>query len=65
MKIAAAKAIAFLAKGDVPDVVAAYGGIDPSMKNYIIPSTFDPDCKRIPAAVELQSNRVARKKLVI
>ena len=42
MKIAAAKAIAFLAKGDVPDeVVAAYGGDRPKYgKNYIIPSTL-------------------------
>jgi len=44
MKIAAAKAIADLAKEDVPDeVVAAYGGERPKFgKNYIIPSPFDP-----------------------
>jgi malate dehydrogenase (oxaloacetate-decarboxylating)(NADP+) len=42
MKIAAAKAIADLAKEDVPDeVVAAYGGERPKFgKNYIIPSPF-------------------------
>ncbi len=44
MKIAAAKAIANLAKEDVPDeVVSAYGGSRPKFgKNYIIPSPFDP-----------------------
>ncbi len=44
MKIAAAKAIAILAREDVPDeVVSAYGGDRPRYgKNYIIPSTFDP-----------------------
>ena len=44
MKIAAAQAIANLAKEDVPDeVVAAMGGERPHYgKNYIIPSTFDP-----------------------
>ncbi|MDA9624799.1 NADP-dependent malic enzyme [Candidatus Pelagibacter bacterium] len=44
MKVAAAKAIAVLAREDVPDeVVAAYGGDRPKYgKNYIIPSTFDP-----------------------
>ena len=44
MKIAAAHAIANLAKEDVPDeVVAAMGGERPHYgKEYIIPSTFDP-----------------------
>ena len=44
MKVAAAKAIALLAKEDVPDeVVSAYGGDRPKYgKDYIIPSTFDP-----------------------
>jgi len=44
MKVAAANAIALLARENVPDeVVAAYGGDRPRYgKNYIIPSTFDP-----------------------
>ena len=44
MKVAAALAIANLAKEDVPDeVVAAMGGERPHYgKDYIIPSTFDP-----------------------
>ncbi len=44
MKVAAAHAIANLAKEDVPDeVVAAMGGERPHYgKEYIIPSTFDP-----------------------
>ena len=54
MKIAAANAIANLAKEDVPDeVVAAMGGERPHYgKDYIIPSTFDPRLiSVIPAAV--------------
>ena len=54
MKIAAANAIANLAKESVPDeVVAAMGGERPHYgKNYIIPSTFDPRLiSVIPAAV--------------
>ncbi len=54
MKIAAAHAIANLAKEDVPDeVVAAMGGERPRYgKEYIIPSTFDPRLiSVIPAAV--------------
>ena len=54
MKVAAANAIADLAKEDVPDeVVAAMGGERPHYgKNYIIPSTFDPRLiSVIPAAV--------------
>jgi malate dehydrogenase (oxaloacetate-decarboxylating)(NADP+) len=44
MKIAAAHALAALAKEDVPDeVAAAYHGARPSFgKDYIIPSPFDP-----------------------
>ena len=44
MKVAAANAIAALAREDVPDeVVAAMGGERPHYgKEYIIPSTFDP-----------------------
>ena len=44
MKVAAANAIAKLAREDVPDeVVVAYGGERPQYgKDYIIPSTFDP-----------------------
>jgi malate dehydrogenase (oxaloacetate-decarboxylating)(NADP+) len=54
MKVAAAHAIANLAKEDVPDeVVAAMGGERPRYgKDYIIPSTFDPRLiSVIPAAV--------------
>jgi malate dehydrogenase (oxaloacetate-decarboxylating)(NADP+) len=54
MKVAAANAIALLARENVPDeVVAAYGGDRPRYgKNYIIPSTFDPRLiSVIPAAV--------------
>ena len=54
MKVAAAHAIANLAKEDVPDeVVAAMGGERPRYgKEYIIPSTFDPRLMSvIPAAV--------------
>ena len=54
MKIAAAHAIANLAKESVPDeVVAAMGGERPYYgKDYIIPSTFDPRLiSVIPAAV--------------
>merc|ERR1711991_801174 len=54
MKVAAAQAIANLAKEDVPDeVVAAMGGERPHYgKEYIIPSTFDPRLiSVIPSAV--------------
>ena len=54
MKVAAAQAIAKLAREDVPDeVVAAMGGERPHFgKDYIIPSTFDPRLiSIIPAAV--------------
>lgn len=54
MKIAAAKALAALAREDVPDeVAAAYQGVRPRFgANYIIPVPFDPRLlKEIPAAV--------------
>ncbi|XOJ73259.1 NADP-dependent malic enzyme [Candidatus Pelagibacter sp. Uisw_114] len=54
MKVAAANAIAKLAREDVPDeVVSAMGGDRPKYgKDYIIPSTFDPRLiSVIPAAV--------------
>ena len=67
MKIAAANAIAQLAKKRVPDeVVAAMGGDRPKYgKEYIIPSTFDPRLiSVIPLAVARQQLKVgvARKK---
>ncbi|MBO6493409.1 MAG: NADP-dependent malic enzyme [Pelagibacteraceae bacterium] len=68
MKVAAARAIAKLAKADVPDeVVAAMGGERPHYgKEYIIPSTFDPRLiSVIPAAVAkaAMESGVARKKI--
>ena len=68
MKIAAAKAIALLAREDVPDeVVSAYGGDRPKYgKDYIIPSTFDPRLiSRIPSAVAkaAMNSGVARKPI--
>ncbi len=68
MKIAAAKAIATLAREEVPDeVVNAYGGERPRYgKEYIIPSTFDPRLiSRIPTAVAeaAMKSGVARKKI--
>ena len=68
MKIAAAKAIALLARENVPDeVVSAYGGDRPRYgKNYIIPSTFDPRLiSVIPTAVAdaAMKSGVARKIL--
>ena len=68
MKIAAAHAIAKLAREDVPDeVVAAMGGERPQYgKNYIIPSTFDPRLiSIIPSAVAKAAidTGVARKKI--
>ena len=69
MKVAAAKAIALLAREDVPDeVVSAYGGERPKYgKEYIIPSTFDPRLVRIiPSAVAdaAMKSGVAKKKLI-
>jgi malate dehydrogenase (oxaloacetate-decarboxylating)(NADP+) len=68
MKIAAANAIAKLAREDVPDeVVAAMGGDRPHYgKDYIIPSTFDPRLiSIIPAAVAKAAieTGVARKTI--
>ena len=68
MKIAAANAIAKLAREDVPDeVVAAMGGERPHYgKDYIIPSTFDPRLiSIIPVAVAkaAMDTGVARKKI--
>jgi malate dehydrogenase (oxaloacetate-decarboxylating)(NADP+) len=68
MKVAAAHAIAKLAREDVPDeVVAAMGGERPHYgKDYIIPSTFDPRLiSIIPAAVAkaAMETGVARKKI--
>ena len=68
MKVAAANAIAVLARENVPDEVAsAYGGDRPRYgKDYIIPSTFDPRLiSVIPAAVAkaAMESGVARKKI--
>jgi len=68
MKVAAAHAIAKLAREDVPDeVVAAMGGDRPHYgKDYIIPSTFDPRLiSIIPTAVAKAAIKtgVARKKI--
>ena len=68
MKVAAANAIAALAREDVPDeVVAAMGGDRPHYgKEYIIPSTFDPRLiSVIPAAVAkaAMDSGVARKRI--
>ena len=68
MKVAAAKAIAELARENVPDeVVAAMGGERPHYgKDYIIPSTFDPRLiSVIPAAVAkaAMDSGVARKPI--
>ena len=69
MKIAAAKAIADLAKEDVPDEVAnAYPGKRPQYgPNYIIPSPFDPRLiSKVPPAVAkaAMDTGVARKAIV-
>ena len=69
MKIAAAKAIADLAKEDVPDEVAnAYPGKRPQYgPDYIIPSPFDPRLiSRVPPAVAkaAMDTGVARKAIV-
>jgi len=68
MKIAAAKAIAMLARQRVPDeVAAAMGGERPHYgKEYIIPSTFDPRLiSEIPTAVAkaAMDTGVARKSI--
>tara|TARA_B100001029_G_scaffold78118_1_gene63925 strand:+ start:188 stop:2455 length:2268 start_codon:yes stop_codon:yes gene_type:complete len=69
MKIAAAKAIAELAKEDVPDEVAnAYPGQRPQYgPDYIIPSPFDPRLiSKVPPAVAkaAMDTGVARKAIV-
>ncbi len=69
MKIAAAKAIAELAKEDVPDEVAnAYPGQRPQYgPGYIIPSPFDPRLiSKVPPAVAkaAMETGVARKAIV-
>ena len=69
MKVAAAQAIAELAKEDVPDEVAnAYPGQRPQYgPNYIIPSPFDPRLiSKVPAAVAkaAMETGVARKAIV-
>ena len=68
MKVAAAKAIALLAREDVPDeVVSAYGGDRPKYgKEYIIPSTFDPRLiSIIPSAVaEAAMKSGAARKII-
>ena len=68
MKVAAANAIAKLARDNVPDeVVAAYGGERPVYgRDYIIPSTFDPRLITvIPMAVAkaAMDSGVARKPI--
>ena len=69
MKIAAAKAIAKLAKEDVPDEVAnAYPGKRPQYgPDYIIPSPFDPRLiSKVPPSVAqaAMDTGVARKAIV-
>ena len=68
MKVAAAKALAALAREDVPDaVVAAYGGARPKFgPNYIIPVPFDPRLlSAIPPAVAAAAmeSGVARRRI--
>ena len=69
MKIAAAEAIAALAREDVPDeVAAAYRGVRPKFgPQYIIPVPFDPRLiSEIPAAVAkaAMESGVARRPIV-
>ncbi len=68
MKVAAARALAALAREDVPDaVVAAYGGSRPKFgPQYIIPVPFDPRLiSAIPPAVAeaAMASGVARKPI--
>ena len=68
MKVAAANAIAKLAREDVPDeVVAAMGGERPHYgRDYIIPSTFDPRLISIITTAVAKAaikTGVARKKI--
>ena len=69
MKIAAAKALAELAREDVPDeVAAAYSGVRPKFgPQYIIPVPFDPRLiSVVPAAVAkaAMESGVARRPIV-
>ena len=69
MKIAAAEAIAALAREDVPDEVAsAYTGASLRFgSEYIIPKPFDPRLiSRVPAAVAMAAmdSGVARKPII-
>ncbi len=68
MKIAAARALADLAREDVPDEVAAAYGMRPKFgPDYIIPVPFDPRLiSAIPAAVAkaAMDSGVARKPIV-
>jgi malate dehydrogenase (oxaloacetate-decarboxylating)(NADP+) len=69
MKIAAAQALAALAREDVPDeVAAAYQGIRPKFgSGYIIPVPFDPRLlSEVPAAVAkaAMDSGVARRPIV-
>lgn len=68
MKIAAAKALAFLAREHVPDVVAkAYGGKRLSYgRDYIVPTPFDPRLISVVASAVAQAameSGVARKPI--
>ncbi len=67
MKVAAAQALAGLAREAVPDeVAAAYGGNRVFGPNYIIPAPFDPRLiERVPAAVAqaAMATGVARKPI--
>ncbi len=68
MKIAAARAIADLARADVPDEVAAAYGQRPAFgPNYILPAPFDPRLlQRVPPAVAkaAMETGVARKPII-
>jgi malate dehydrogenase (oxaloacetate-decarboxylating)(NADP+) len=67
MKIAAARALAALAREAVPDeVAAAYGGTHVFGPDYVIPAPFDPRLiERVPAAVAqaAMDSGVARKPI--
>jgi malate dehydrogenase (oxaloacetate-decarboxylating)(NADP+) len=67
MKVAAAQALAALARESVPDeVAAAYGGSHVFGPEYIIPAPFDPRLiERVPAAVAqaAMDTGVARKPI--
>ncbi|MCI4663866.1 MAG: NADP-dependent malic enzyme [Neomegalonema sp.] len=68
MKVAAARAIAELAREDVPDeVAAAYGKSLSFGPDYIIPAPFDPRLiYKVPAAVAraAMETRVARRPII-